>query len=37
MMYQDTISEIKRNKEGDFDRLARIHDRFDYLKDKELM
>ncbi len=36
-MYKDAIYTLKTDKEFDYDNLKRIHDRFDYLKDKDKM
>ena len=36
-LYQDTLAQIKLDKEFDYDRINKIHDRFDYFKDKDKM
>ena len=33
--YRQTVKDIRDEKEFDTDRINRIHDRFDYLKDEE--
>ena len=36
-LYQETVAQIKRDKEVDYDRIQAVHDRFDYFKDKDKM
>jgi len=36
-LYQDTMTELKLDKEADYQKLANIHNRFDYLYDKDAM
>lgn len=36
-LYRDTMTQLKIDKESDYDNLTRIHDRFDYFKDPDNM
>lgn len=36
-LYQDTLTQVKLDKEHDYDNLTRIHERFDYFKDPDNM
>lgn len=36
-LYRDTMTQIKLEKEKDYDNLTRIHERFDYFKDPDNM